>query len=236
MREIQTGGSFCYDQDIKKVRRQGSKSPAKGTPMKEALTAKLSNELLQQAISTYCRNIPQFASHEGINGLPEGTIFHELKRLGLLSEDQYRAAELIYTDAINAWGRSGTTFSYNNPEESPPSTGQQVAPRVKVTRTNKYYDRLYRLKKHLHDHQLRFMEILIEEIMLGKDRKIDLATLGRRLSLYKGKDQSRAIATGHWQAFLKSAAEFYALDIRRNRKNIIHVTEKTEFAPVKLET
>lgn len=224
--------SFSYSRDINEVRRQGSTAPAVGKPMKEALEAKRSNEMMSHAITTYCRHIQQFDAHEGINGLPEGTIFHEMRDKGLLSITQFKAAEYIYTDAIQAWGKSGKqTSSYS--EAVDVSGGPKDFSRAKTTM---HHDRFIRLVEHLHKYQWGFLVMIIEEIRMGKDRKIDLAMLGRRLTPYANDTEAEAAAVGHMQSFLTSSAEFYGHEMKQRGKTTVRVTQRTQFAKVALET
>ena len=158
--KIQTN-AFVYE-DIRKIKRHGNKTPATGKPMKEALETRLSDEMLSKAIATYCRHIQKFDQHDGINGLPEGTIFHAMKNKGLLSIAQFKAAEYIYTDAIQAWGKSGKQTSSYSEAISVSGGGRDPD----MARTTMHQDRFKRLVEHLHRHHWGFLVMVVEEIKL----------------------------------------------------------------------
>lgn len=228
---IQTGGSFVYETDIKRVRRQGSTSPATGNPMEEALGDHITQQQVNKAVDLYCRHIRLFTAHRGAHSLPENTLTHELHKRKLLSEDMKNALELFYEDATKAAGKSGAqTGAYREAINTNSTPGRAVR-----AYTNKHYDRIHRLFHHLHRHQRGFMELLVKELHTGDASRIDLVMMGKGLSDYKGADQARALAAGHWQSFIKSVAEFYEADIRMTQKRVIQVKERTKFEPVKLE-
>lgn len=228
---VRTGGSFVYEKDFQRIKRQGTTKPATGNPMKDALEARITDEKLTHAIQTYCRHIRQFDPHEGINGLPPGTIFHEMRDKGLLSIPQFKAAEYIYTDAIQAWGKSGKqTSSYS--EAVSVSSGARDPD---LARSTAHYDRFKRLVQHFHKHHWGFLIMVIEEIQLGESRRINLATLGKRLTPYATDTEAESAAVGHLQSFLTSAAEFYVMEMKQREKVKVRVPKRIQFERVKLE-
>jgi hypothetical protein len=137
---------------------------------------------------------------------PKGTALYSLWRNGKLNRSQCIAANMIYHDAVNAFGCSqGLTSSYSEyVDVSGISQMVQLAENVSQ-------DRLKRLVESLHKPERPLLVMVVKEFNKSCKAKISLPVFGAIIGGYHGSDQARACAAGHLQAFLTNVAEFYGV-------------------------
>lgn len=173
------------------------------------MSKRVTNEDKLYALAVYMQNYVTFKPERHKDNAPaKHTVFYQMWSNKKLNLRQCQAADMIYHDALNAFGNSkGLTSSYEPRVDTSRSTNGYDP----VVAENSAQNSLRRLVEHLSPDERELLVMVIREFDKNSKVEIDLRVLGSILSGYNSGDQARAAGTAHLQAFLNRCANFYGL-------------------------
>ncbi len=125
-----------------------------------------------------------------------------------MSTKQCVAAWGIYHDVVKGYGTSkGLVTVY---DERVDMSMKKYGFDINVS-ANTAQARFIELVHHLHEHERRWIEIIVMEYHQRNRIDFDLKAIGNRVSGYRSGDQARASGTTTIQCFLNSVAEYYGI-------------------------